>query len=301
MAPEMIEFIRGWEVERYRSKVSGGGAAGRLAGKSAVITGGAQGFGAGIAEEMAAEGAAVVIADINLEGAQSFAAALCEKYGKGAAVAVEADVSREESVKALCEKAATTFGGIDVFISNAGILRSGGLWEMDAKTFELMTKVNYTAFFLCAKHAATIMRNEGRHARGKFFDIIQINSKSGLSGSNKNFAYAGGKFGGIGLVQSFALELVEYNIKVNAVCPGNFFEGPLWNDPEKGLFIQYLRSGKVPGAKTVEDVRRAYEAKAPMKRGCRGKDVARASFYLAEQEYETGQALPVTGGQIMLK
>ena len=104
----------------------------------------------------------------------------------------------------------------------------------------------------------------------------------------------------MGLVQSFALELIEYGIKVNAICPGNFFDGPLWSDPEKGLFVQYLRTGKVPGAKTVSDVKAYYEAKVPMGRGCEGPDVMRALYYLVEQEYETGQALPVTGGQVML-
>jgi NAD(P)-dependent dehydrogenase (short-subunit alcohol dehydrogenase family) len=85
---------------------------------------------------------------------------------------------------------------------------------------------------------------------GYFMDIIQINSKSGLKGSNKNFAYAGGKFGGIGLTQSFALELMPFNIKVNSICPGNFFDGPYGSDPENGLFVQYLNAGKIPGAKT---------------------------------------------------
>ncbi len=135
---------------------------------------------------------------------------------------------------------------------------------------------------------------------GLFMDIIQINSKSGLEGSNKNFAYAGGKFGGIGLTQSFALELVSWNIKVNAICPGNYFEGPLWADPENGLFAQYLRAGKVPAAKTVEDVKRFYESKVPMNRGCNPEDVVKAILYIIEQHYETGQAVPVTGGQVML-
>jgi sorbitol-6-phosphate 2-dehydrogenase len=144
------------------------------------------------------------------------------------------------------------------------------------------------------------MKLQRRFAPGRTADIIQINSKSGLEGSNKNFAYAGSKFGGIGLTQSFALELVEHGIKVNSVCPGNFFEGPLWSDPEKGLFVQYLRAGKVPGAKTVEDVRRSYESRVPMGRGCRVDDVVKAILYLVDQEYETGQALPVTGGQVML-
>jgi len=132
------------------------------------------------------------------------------------------------------------------------------------------------------------------------FDIVAMSSKSGLVGSNKNFAYAGSKFGSIGLVQSFALELCAYNIKVNAICPGNYLDGPLWTDPVRGLFVQYLEDGKVPGAKTVDDVRRFYEAKVPMNRGCLPLDVARAVMYCVEQQYETGQAIPVTGGQVML-
>jgi sorbitol-6-phosphate 2-dehydrogenase len=147
---------------------------------------------------------------------------------------------------------------------------------------------------------APVMALQHHAAPQCWFDIIQINSKSGLQGSNRNGAYAGSKFGGIGLTQSFAMELVEDGIKVNSVCPGNYFDGPLWSDPETGLFVQYLRTGKVPGARTIADVRRAYEAKVPMGRGCTTADVMKAICYLVEQQYETGQAVPVTGGQIML-
>ena len=101
------------------------------------------------------------------------------------------------------------------------------------------------------------------------------------------------------MVQSFALELVSDRIKVNAVCPGNYLDGPLWSDPVRGLFVQYLAAGKVPGAKTVADVRRYYESKVPMNRGCLPGDVATAIVYLVKQQYETGQALPVTGGQLI--
>ena len=85
-----------------------------------------------------------------------------------------------------------------------------------------------------------------------------------------------------------------------AICPGNYLDGPLWSNPERGLFVQYLNSGKVPGAKTVADVKRYYESKVPMNRGCFPKDVAKAIIYTVEQKYETGQAIPVTGGQVML-
>jgi len=266
----------------------------RLQDKTVIVTGAAQGFGEGIARCLAGEGANIVVADLNYRLAQETA----ESLG-GWACAV--NVTDEAQVKNMVEQTMERFGRLDIFISNAGILKAGGLDEMTLETFELVTKVNYTAFFLCAKYAAAAMKLQKAAHPERTFDIIEINSKSGLEGSNKNFAYAGSKFGGIGLVQSFAKELVGDCIKVNAICPGNFFEGPLWSDPDNGLFVQYLNTGKVPGAKTVAEVKKFYESKVPMGRGCTPTDVARAILYCVEQEYETGQAIPVTGGQNMLK
>lgn len=269
--------------------------AGRLCGKIAIVTGSAQGFGLGIAQEMYAQGACVVIADLNFEQANIVAEQLGER-----AFAVSVDVSNEESVAQMIADTVFHFGGLDILVSNAGVLKAGGLEDMEVSAFEFVTKVNYTAFFTCAKYAAQIMKAQYEQDNSRFFDIIQINSKSGLVGSNKNFAYAGGKFGGIGLTQSFALELAPCNIKVNAICPGNYYDGPLWSNPQTGLFVQYLQTGKVPGAKTIGDVREFYESKTPIRRGCNPKDVAKAIFYAVEQEYETGQAIPVTGGQVMI-
>jgi len=300
MTPKQIQFIENWEVEQYRSKISLGATAGRVDRKVIVVTGGAQGFGAGIVVELMKHGANVVIADLNEEKGKAFADQLNTGNRKNQALFVTTDVSKADSVEQLVCQTVVNFGGLDTFISNAGILRAGGLDEMTPETFELMTKVNYSAYFLCAKYASAVMKLQNRFKRDHFADIIQINSKSGLKGSNKNFAYAGGKFGGIGLTQSFALELMPARIKVNSICPGNFFDGPLWADPEKGLFVQYLNAGKVPGAKTIEDVKAFYEAQVPAGRGCTPIDVMRAIFYVIEQEYETGQAVPVTGGQNML-
>lgn len=297
---EQIAFIDGWEVEHYRRKVAKGSSSnGKACGKIAIVTGGAMGFGAGIASSLAEQGANVVVADINEEEGVLLAAALSEKR-KNKTLYIPADVGNPESVSRLIKTTVEHFGGIDLLVSNAGILFAGSLDEMQPEVFERMTKVNYTAFFYCTKYASSVMKLQHRHRPEWYADIIQINSKSGLRGSNKNFAYAGGKFGGIGLVQSFSMELIPWNIKVNAICPGNYFEGPLWSDPQKGLFVQYLEKGKVPGAKSIDDVKKHYEKQIPAGRGCKVEDVTKALYYLIDQKYETGQALPVTGGQVML-
>ena len=302
LTPEQVAFIESWEVENYRKKVSlGGKSSGRLENKSVIITGSAQGFGAGIAEILFREGANIMVADLNEEKGREFTFNLNGSIRKNRATFVQVNVADAVSVENMVKEAVVQFGGLDVLISNAGILHAGSLDEMEPSTFELMTKVNYTGFFLCAKYAQKVMKVQHRYKPGYFMDIIQINSKSGLKGSNRNFAYAGGKFGGIGLTQSFALELMPYHIKVNAICPGNYFDGPLWSDPQNGLFVQYLHTGKVPGAKTIADVKAFYEAQVPAGRGCTPEDVTKAIFYVIEQDYETGQAVPVTGGQNMLK
>jgi NAD(P)-dependent dehydrogenase (short-subunit alcohol dehydrogenase family)/rhamnose utilization protein RhaD (predicted bifunctional aldolase and dehydrogenase) len=302
LTPSQVQFIENWEVENYRKKVSlGANRGGRLENRIVIVTGAAQGFGAGIAEMLFSEGANIVVADLNEEKGEEFTSQLNEKPSKNRAFFVKVNVAESASVESMIRKTVNRFGGLDVLISNAGILHAGSLDEMDQATFELMTKVNYTGYFLCAKYAQKVMKIQNRFKPDYFMDIIQINSKSGLKGSNKNFAYAGGKFGGIGLTQSFALELMSYNIKVNSVCPGNFFDGPLWSDPEKGLFVQYLNAGKVPGAKTIADVKAFYELQVPARRGCKPEDVVKAVLYIIDQEYETGQAVPVTGGQNMLK
>lgn len=295
-----IDFIDNWEVENYRRKVASSASKGRVEGRTIIVTGAAQGFGEGIARELMAQGANIVVADLNEATGEKTAASFNEKAGANKAIFVKTNVADMASLRNLMKETILNFGALDAFVSNAGVVRAGGLDVMTPENFEFVTKINYEAYFFCAKVASHIMKIETRYDPEYFADIIQVNSKSGLRGSKANFAYAGGKFGGIGLTQSFALELAPYRVKVNSICPGNYYDGPLWSNPENGLFIQYLNAGKVPGAKTVQEVKDYYLAQVPMRKGCNPVDVCKAILYAIDQTGETGQAIPVTGGQVML-
>ncbi|QRX63262.1 SDR family NAD(P)-dependent oxidoreductase [Dysgonomonadaceae bacterium zrk40] len=301
MTAEQIDFIDHWEVENYRRKVTSVASSGRVGNRTIVVTGAAQGFGEGISRCLLYEGANIVVADLNDEAGSATATHFNGLVKGNQARFVRTNVADITSLEQLVKETICNFGGIDCFISNAGVLRAGGLEEMTTENFEFVTKINYSAFFYVTKVVSRVMKLQTAFAPESYYaDIIQINSKSGLEGSKANFAYAGGKFGGIGLTQSFALELAPFRIKVNAVCPGNFYEGPLWSDPDNGLFVQYLNAGKVPGAKTIADVKAFYLSKVPMRKGCTPEDVTKGVLYLMEQCGETGQALPITGGQVML-
>ncbi len=253
----------------------------------AIVTGGARGLGEAICHRLAREGAYVVVADLNLEGAERVAADIVRRTDRRA-VAVRVDVTDESQVAAMVERAVQEFGRLDILVSNAGILIAESVDEFPAGQWQAVINVNLFGYFLCAKHAARVMKAQRSGV------IIQINSKSGKKGSYKNSAYAASKFGGIGLTQSIALELAEYNVRVNAVCPGNLLDSPLWVN---SLYEQYARKWGI----TEDEVRQKYIDQVPMKRGCTYDDVCNAVVFLASDQasYMTGQAINVTGGQEM--
>ncbi|MBN1313543.1 MAG: sorbitol-6-phosphate dehydrogenase [Anaerolineae bacterium] len=256
----------------------------------ALVTGGAQGLGQAICERLAAEGCHIVVADLNDAKAIRVADGIRTGTDRGA-IAVKVDVSDEAQVEAMIERTVKEFGRLDILVSNAGILIAEAITDFPAEKWRAVMNVNLFGFFLCAKHAARVMKAQ------KSGVILEINSKSGKKGSFKNSAYAASKFGGIGLAQSAALELAEFGVRVNVICPGNLLDSPLWMEGPNSLFKQYARNRGV----TEEEVRRIYIDQVPMKRGCTYNDVCNVVVFLASDQssYMTGQAINVTGGQEM--
>jgi sorbitol-6-phosphate 2-dehydrogenase len=256
----------------------------------ALVTGGAQGLGQAICQRLAHEGCHVAVADLNEEAAMETANAIGEEFAAEGrrAIAVKVDVTDETQVAEMVDLTVQEFGRLDILVSNAGILIAGEISEFPAEKWRAVMNVNLFGYFLCAKHAARVM--EKQHSGV----IIQINSKSGKKGSYKSSAYAATKFGGIGLTQSIALDLAEYGVRVNAVCPGNLLDSPLWVN---SLYKQYAEKWGI----TEEQVRQKYIDQVPMKRGCTYDDVCNVVVFLASDQasYMTGQAINVTGGQEM--
>ncbi|MFQ5857649.1 MAG: sorbitol-6-phosphate dehydrogenase [Anaerolineae bacterium] len=259
----------------------------------AIVTGGGQGLGQAICWRLAREGCHVVVADLNEETATETAAAIADYLqSDGEAgrrtIAVGVDVTDEAQVAAMVDRVLQELGRLDILVANAGIVIAGEISEFPADQWRAVIDVNLVGYFLCAKHAARVMKAQ----RGGV--IIQINSKSGKKGSYRNSAYAASKFGGIGLTQSIALDLAEYGVRVNAVCPGNLLDSPLWVN---SLYKQYAERWGI----TEEEVRQKYIDQVPMKRGCTYDDVCNVVVFLASDQagYMTGQAINVTGGQEM--
>ncbi len=259
--------------------------AGILEGQIAIVTGAGQGLGEALAQRLDMEGCKVAVADINGSAAEKVAASL--RHGMGFSV----DVTNEEQVSAMVDTVVDRWGRLDLLVANAAILIAKAVVDFPLNEWKRMIDVNLTGYFVCAKHAARVM--SPNHSG----NIIQINSKSGKKGSFKNSAYASSKFAGIGLTQSLALEMAEFGVRVNAICPGNLLNASLWNEGPNSLFKQYARNQNT----TEEVIREKYINQVPLRRSCEYDDVANVMVFLASDaaSYMTGQAINVTGGQEM--
>ena len=183
-----------------------------LEGKVAIVTGSGRGLGLAYAQELARQGAAVVVNDVD-EATAFDAVASIEALG-GRAVAVVAPVGPTDTAKRLVSTAVETFGGLDILVTNAGVLRDTVLWKMSDDDFDTVIDVHLRGTFTCVREAATYMKDHGVAGR-----IICIGSPTGQRGNFGQTNYAAAKAGIVGMVRTWALELKRAGITVNAVIP----------------------------------------------------------------------------------
>jgi 3-oxoacyl-[acyl-carrier protein] reductase len=246
---------------------------GILDGKVAIITGGARGIGARIAERFAEEGASVVIVDIDQALAEERAKAIGQGGGEAAAYVV--DVSNTDAVKNLVAEVVKRFGRVDILVNNAGITRDGLLLTMTERDWDAVIAVNLKSVFNFIKAIARPMIKQ------KSGTIINISSVVGLFGNAGQFNYASSKAGVIGATKSAAKELASRNIRVNAIAPG---------------YIQTAMTDKLD-----EKAKNALLERIPAKTLGQPGDVANAALFLASDwsSYVTGEVLRVDGGMAM--
>jgi len=248
----------------------------RLADKICVITGGGSGIGQATALCFAAEGAKVVVADIN-PGAASETSRLIEKNG-AAALAVTVDVTQAASVQKMLHKAAEIFGRIDVLVNNAGFGFAATVEETDEADWDRLMAVNLKGVFLGCKYVVPIMRRQGGGV------IVNTASVLALVGVQDRAAYCASKGGVAALTRAVALDHVRDGIRVNCVAPGSV-ETPYWTD----IFAK---------SNDVAALRKNLEQRHPMERLARPEEIAKAVLFLASDEssFCTGSTLVVDGG-----
>jgi 3-oxoacyl-[acyl-carrier protein] reductase len=241
-----------------------------LSGQTAVITGGAQGLGLAIAERFVAEGARVVLGDLNLEATQAAAEGL---GGSGVAAAMRCDVTRAPEVEALLAHAVEHFGALDIMVNNAGITRDATMRKMTEDQFDQVIAVHLKGTWNGTRLAAAIMRESQRGA------IVNMSSVSGKVGMIGQTNYSAAKAGIVGMTKAAAKELAHLGVRVNAIAPG------------------LIRS-----AMTEAMPQRIWDSKLaeiPMGRAGEPSEVASVALFLASDlsSYMTGTVMDVTGGR----
>ncbi|MGD2139874.1 MAG: SDR family oxidoreductase [Burkholderiales bacterium] len=247
---------------------------GMVSNKVAIVTGAASGFGAAIARMYEAEGAKVVVADLNADGAKKVAREL-----NGNAIAVKCDVSKQADIDALVAAAVKQFGTIDIVVNNAGYThRNGPMLDVDEAAFDRCFDVNVKSIYLMAKAAVPVMREK------KGGCIINVGSVSGIRPRPGLVWYAASKAAANLVSKAMAVELAPDNIRVNAICP---VMSPT------GMIEDFM------GMENTEENQAKFLGGIPMGRLATPEDIAKAALYLASDlaDFITGIELPVDGGR----
>lgn len=244
-----------------------------LQGKVALVTGGAQGIGKTIGEELSREGAHVVLGDVNLEGAQATAESISS--GGGSASAVKIDVSSATEVQQVFDSISKDKKPVDILVNNAGITRDGLMVRMKESDWDLVLNINLKGSFLCSQQAAKQMMKQKSGA------IVNIASIVGVMGNFGQANYSSSKAGVIGLTKTLAREVASRGIRVNAVAPG-------FIDTEMTRVLD-------------EAVRQKLIEQIPLARLGLPEDVARCVAFLVSDRssYITGQVINLNGGMLM--
>jgi 3-oxoacyl-[acyl-carrier protein] reductase len=252
----------------------------RFAGKVAIITGSGRGIGAAIAKSMAAEGARVVVTDVEARSAQDIAVEI-ETAG-GTAIACTADVAERDQVERLVEESLRSYGTIDILVNNAGITRTAMIHKMTKEEWDRVLAVNLTGVFNCTQAVGQAFLQKAKEnpdavTNGK---IINITSIAGLRGTIGQVNYAAAKAGVVAVTMSAAREWGRYGINVNCVALG------------------LVETDMTETIRTDPRFRDEYLKSIVLQRYARPEDVAPAVLFLASRDadYITGQILNVCGG-----
>jgi 3-oxoacyl-[acyl-carrier protein] reductase len=247
-----------------------GGHVALLTGQTAVITGGAQGLGYAIAQRFVAEGARVVLGDVNIDATQAAAEAL---GGKEVALALRCDVTKAADVDALVAAAVDGFGGLDIMVNNAGITRDATMRKMTEDQFDQVIAVHLKGTWNGLRAAGAVMRE---NKRGAIVNMSSISGKVGMVGQTN---YSAAKAGIVGMTKAAAKELAYLGVRVNAIQPG------LIRSAMTEAMPQRIWDSKV--------------AEVPMGRAGEPEEIANVALFLASglSSYMTGTVLEITGGR----
>jgi meso-butanediol dehydrogenase/(S,S)-butanediol dehydrogenase/diacetyl reductase len=251
-----------------------------------IVTGAAQGIGAGIVRGLAAEGARVVVADLNEELANATAEAI--KNAGGTAIAVGVDVSDRDQVKAMIKRAVDEFGELNVIFNNAGVSKPEAFLDITEDSFNRIMRVNGLGVLVAMQEAAKQFIEQG--TGGKIINTASIAAREGFP----DFAhYCASKAGVVSLTQAGAREWAEHDITCNAFAPG-VVETPLWDDLDK---ILAERDHKEQGQPLAE-----FSAGILRGRTATPDDIVPTALFLAssDADYMTGQVMMIDGGMVLV-
>lgn len=248
----------------------------QLKGKTALITGAAQGIGFSIAKAFLEAGATVSICDIQPENTLEAAEELNDSYGEGRALGIVTDVTRQESIRNMVQTAYEEWGHIDILVNNAGVTSTKHIFDMTNDDFTSVLDINLLGPFMAIREVGPIMREQGGGS------IINTSSMVGTYGGKMQTAYSSSKFAINGLTKSCAKELGQYNIRVNAVAPG-VVATPMMKNAVDDRMLAFL------------------EQVTPLGHAANPDELAGAYVYLASDaaSFTTGTIIHVDGGIVM--